>query len=487
MNNRSRSRRLAFAALSTSAVTRTSIRTTPSRHLSIGWVALVAALGGLLFGYDTGIIASALPQITQEFSLDALEQSIVASSILVGCIIGALTAGRISDRIGRRKVLAGVAVLFILAAIAVALSHSYLLLVLFRIALGVSVGAASQVVPVYIAELAPAARRGRLVVMFQVAVIFGILVSTVSGFFIGTLDGGWRITAALGAVPAIVMLVGSFLLPETPRFLVLSGKQEAAAEVLRRLRPPAADVQTELEDIIQVETESRAKARGWREMFGKRVRPALIAGVGIAVFCQITGINAILYYAPTILGNAGFDTSGSLFTSMLVSFVLFIFTLLGLFLIDRWGRRRLMLAFVPLSAICIIALGFSFNGSTVEGSPVLLVVLLVLGNALNGGSLSVVAWLLASEVYPLAIRGVAMGFTAFALWAADLLVSLSSLWLAETLTIRGMFWLFGLIGFAALAFVYFFAPETKGRSLENIEESLNSGTFFPRRRRRNRN
>jgi sugar porter (SP) family MFS transporter len=449
----------------------------------MAWVAVIAALGGLLFGYDTGIIASALPSISRDFgiSADAGAQQVVASSILVGCIIGALVAGRISDRLGRRKVLAAVAILFILAAIAVSLSHSYALLVLFRVILGIAVGAASQVVPVYIAELAPAQRRGRLVVTFQLAVIFGILVSTVSGYFIGTGADGWRYTAALGAVPALILLIGSFLLPETPRYLVLAGQPAEAIGVLRRLRPPGHDVDAEVREIVRVEEDSANQRAGWREVLSRRVRPALVVGVGIAVLCQITGINAVLYYAPTILSGAGFDMSASLLASMSTAFLLFVFTLLGLFLVDRWGRRRLLVTFVPLSAVAVLALGFCFTAAgAAQGPPVLLVVLLVLFTALNGGSLSVVAWLIAAEVYPLRIRGAAMGLAAFGLWAADLLVSLTSLSLSNALGPRGIFWLFGLITAVAFAFIYFFVPETRGRSLEEIEESLNDRTFYPR-------
>jgi sugar porter (SP) family MFS transporter len=446
-------------------------------------VAIVAALGGLLFGYDTGIIASALPSISKDFGItgDANAQQIVVSSILVGCMIGAFAAGRISDKIGRRRVLAGVAILFVVAAEAVALSHGYGFLVLFRVLLGVAVGAGSQVVPVYIAELAPSARRGQFVVVFQLAVIFGILVSTVCGYFIGVGANGWRYTAALGGVPALVLLAGSFLLPETPRYLVLAGRSAEAAEVLRRLRPNGHDAEAEVQEIVRVEEDSARQRGGWREVLSPRVRPALVVGVGIAVLCQITGINAVLYYAPTILNTAGFNMSASLLASMSTAFLLFLFTLLGLFLVDRWGRRRLLVAFVPLSALSVLALGFCFTSAgTAQGPPVLLVSLLVLFTALNGGSLSVVAWLIASEVFPLRVRGAAMGVAALMLWAADLLVSLTSLSLSNGLGPRGIFWLFGLIAVVAFVFVYFYVPETKGRSLEEIEESLHDATFYPR-------
>jgi sugar porter (SP) family MFS transporter len=452
------------------------------RPLSIAWVAIVAALGGLLFGYDTGIIASALPSISKDFGItgDATAQQVVVSSILVGCMIGAFVAGRISDKFGRRRVLAGVAILFIVAALAVASSHNFGLLVLFRVLLGIAVGAASQVVPVYIAELAPSARRGQFVVTFQLAVIFGILVSTVSGYFIGVGVNGWRYTAALGGVPALILLIGSFLLPETPRYLVLAGRPAEATAVLRRLRPSGHDVEAEVREIMRIEEDSASHRGGWRDVLSPRVRPALLVGVGIAVLCQITGINAVLYYAPTILTTAGFNMSASLLASMSVAFLLFLFTLLGLFLVDRWGRRRLLVAFVPLSALAVLALGFCFTSAgTAQGPPVLLVSLLVLFTALNGGSLSVVAWLIASEVFPLRVRGVAMGVAAFMLWAADLLVSLTSLSLSNSLGPRGIFWLFGLITVAAFVFIYFFVPETKGRSLEEIEESLNDRTFYP--------
>jgi major inositol transporter-like SP family MFS transporter len=453
-------------------------------HLSMGLVAAVAALGGLLFGYDTGIISSALPVLSKEFGIANNDgaQQLVVSAILVGCIIGAFISGPISDRIGRRRVLGGVAILFILAAAAVSISQGWEILMAFRVFLGIAVGAASQVVPVYIAELAPSSRRGQLVVMFQAAVILGILISSVSGYFIGARDGGWRITAVLGAIPALVLLIGCFALPESPRFLVLIGRTADAQRVLAHVRPDGTDVAAEVAEIVRVEEETKSQRGGWKEVAAKRVRPALAVGIGIAVLCQITGINTVLYYAPTILGKVGFDLNAGLLAGMSVTILLFIFTLLGLFLVDRWGRRKLLLAFVPISAICVIALGFCFSGDQTVGPPILLVILLVAFTAFNGGSLSVVAWLIAAEVYPLRIRGKAMGLTALMLWAADLLVSLTSLSLTSALGPRGIFWLFGGIAVVAFVFIYFRVPETKGRSLEKIEESLNEGTFYPNSR-----
>lgn len=445
-------------------------------------VTATAALGGLLFGYDTGIIASALPQIASLFDLGSVGQQIVASSILVGCIIGAMLAGPASDRVGRRKVLAAVGALFILAALGCAFSHTVELLTVCRVLLGIAVGGASQIVPVYIAELAPAARRGSLVVVFQTAVIVGILISSISGYFLDEEAGGWRLTVALGAVPALLLLVGMLFLPESPRWLVLRGRGDEARRVLARVRDTQAEVDAEM---VEIETVGEGPAQGgWSEVRSRRVRPALIAGLGVALFCQITGINAVIYYAPTILNSAGFDPQRSLLVSISVNVVLLLFTIIGLFLVDRWGRRRLLLAWVPLSIVALVVLAFSFNGTQASGPAWLTMVGLMGFQAFNGGSLSVAVWLIASEVFPLRVRGKAMALACLTVWVADLAVSLTTLSLVEGLGPRGAFLLYAGISVAALAFVYFCVPETKGKTLEQIEESLDDRTFAPLARKR---
>jgi sugar porter (SP) family MFS transporter len=442
-------------------------------------IAATASIGGLLFGYDTGIIASALTPLSAQFGLDKTMEQIVVSSILVGCAVGALGCGAPTDRFGRRRVVAVVAVLFAVAALLSATTHATWSLILFRFLLGLAVGGASQAIPVYVSELAPRAKRGGLVTTFQLAVIVGILVSSISGILLVHRADSWRWMIAFGAVPAIVLAVGMFFLPESPRYLLRRGREDEARAVLSRVRPPTADLDSEIAEIREIE-EADARNKGSRsELFSPRVRPALVAGLGVAIFCQITGVNAIIYYAPTILAGAGFTGTRGLWAGLLNSVALLVMTIVGMVLVERWGRRALLLRFIPLSVVALLVLAFSFSGET-SSAPWLTVVGMVAFMAFNGGSLSVAVWLVMSEIFPLRVRGRAASLAAAAVWLADLLVSLTTLTLVQNLGARSTFVVFAVISLAAYAFTYVAVPETKGRSLEEIEKSLDDGTFAPR-------
>ena len=301
-------------------------------------VAAVAALGGLLFGYDTGIISSALLFITREFALGTGGQQIVASAIIAGAVVGAMLSGPVSDRLGRRLTVMLAALIFGLGALATAAVGSAVALASGRFVLGIAIGAASQIVPVYIAEVAPARNRGALVILFQLAVVVGILVSYVAGWLLSG-SGAWRSMFALGVVPAVVLLAGMLFLPESPRWLVLKGRDDTARATLRRVRASDAEVDAELAEIVAAKEQPEG---GWSELRQPWMRLAPIAGIGIAMFSQITGINAVLYYAPTILANAGFGQQVAIVTTVGVVLTL---TAIGVILVvDRIGRRRLLLA-----------------------------------------------------------------------------------------------------------------------------------------------
>ena len=295
-------------------------------------VAAVAALGGLLFGYDTGIISSALLFITREFALGTGGQQIVASAIIAGAVVGAMLSGPVSDRLGRRLTVMLAALIFGLGALATAAVGSAVALASGRFVLGIAIGAASQIVPVYIAEVAPARNRGALVILFQLAVVVGILVSYVAGWLLSG-SGAWRSMFALGVVPAVVLLAGMLFLPESPRWLVLKGRDDTARATLRRVR--ASDA--ELAEIVAAKEQPEG---GWPELRQPWMRLAPIAGIGM--FSQITGINAVPYYAPTILANAGFSQQVAIVTTVGIVLTL---TAIGVILVvDRIGRRRLLLA-----------------------------------------------------------------------------------------------------------------------------------------------
>jgi MFS transporter, SP family, major inositol transporter len=444
----------------------------------VGLVSAIAALGGLLFGYDTGIISAALLFVGRSLgpqggALSDLAKQIITSAIVAGALLGCMTAGPLSDRIGRKRVVMIAAVIFILGSIAAAWAPSLAILIVARLVLGLAVGATSQIVPVYIAELAPADRRGALVVLFQLAIVSGILISSIVGWLLGA-SGAWRLMFLLGVVPAVILLVGMIPLPESPRFQSLNGETEAARETLLRVRGSADEVDRELEAIKQT---VRAE-RGWSALFVPRFRPALVAGIGVAMFCQITGTNAVIYYAPTILSAAGFGKNAALLTSLAIGVTIVLTTIFGIWAVDHWGRRTLMLRFLPLAALSLLLLGFMLLGGTPHGIQRWLAIAGLLGyEVFNVGSISVAIWLVGAEVFPLAVRGKGMSLVALSHWTFDLLISLTTLTLTVTLGTAGTFWLFAVVNVLAWLFVWRFVPETRGRSLEQIETDLQQGHF----------
>jgi len=455
----------------------TTSRTPPARNRFVYVVGAVAALGGLLFGFDTGIISSALLYVGREFDLGDIGKQLVVSSILVGAAVGALACGRLSERWGRRPTVLAVALVFAFGAIAGALAPSAVVLVVSRLLLGLAVGGASQIVPVYIAEIAPPRARGGMVAMFQLMITFGIMVSYLVGYlFSGT--GGWRWMFGFGVIPAAVLLCGLFAMPESPRWLYQHRGAERARDALARVRTPE-EVPAELETLARVG--DGTDGGDWRALGRRWVRPALLVGLGAAIFCQLTGTNAVIYYAPTLLSQSGFGDSAAILTTVGVGCVFFVTTLLGIVLVDRIGRRRLLLTMLPGAGVCLIIVGVALLGGHPSGAGAWVVVLGLLGYiAFNGAGISTVAWLLPSEVFPGAVRGVAVSLTALTVWVFDLLVSLTALSLTNAIGTPGTFWLYGAVNVVAFVFFLRFLPETRGRSLEDIEQSLRDGTFRPR-------
>lgn len=450
--------------------------TAPSRRgVSIGLVAAVSALGGFLFGYDTGVISGALLPISSEFHLEVTGQQIVTSGILVGCIIGALAAIPISERLGRKTTVLTTGIIFTVGALFVAVAPSIGTLIAARVILGVGVGGASQIVPVYVAELAPAKHRGRLVVLFQLMITFGILVAYLAGY---ALSEEWRLMFGLAAIPAIILAVGMLFLPESPRWLVKHDRLERARGILRNIRGDVDTADSEIDDISRTSA-SEPTSRQWETLRQQWVRPALIAGIGVAVLSQITGINAVIYYAPTILSQSGFGKNAALLTTVGIGVVNFLMVSLGVYLVDRIGRRRLLLTFLPGAVVSLIVLAgtFAFGGQHTTAGQIIAAIAIVAFIAFNGGSLSVVVWLLGPEVYPQSIRGVAAGLSTLAVWLFDLLVSLTTLSLTNILGAAGTFAIFAVINAAAFFFAFRFVPEPRGRGLEEIEQHLRDGTF----------
>lgn len=435
-------------------------------------VATIAALGGLLFGYDIGIISGALLFIRDVFPLTSFLEGLVVSSILIGAVIGAGVSGNLSDRLGRRKLILIAAVIFAGGAIGMALSPTLSVLIFFRIITGLGVGASSVLVPTYISEISPTEMRGSLSSVFQLAITLGILLAYVVNFSLASF-GAWRWMLGLAAVPALVLFVGMYLVPETPRYLIKNGYMEKAREVLRRSRGHQ-DVEQEIAEIQEVEQEESQLAAS--ELLSPWVRPMLIVGVGLAVLQQLVGINTIIYYAPTIINSTGVGVSASILATVGVGIVNVLFTLVAIWLIDKIGRKKLLLFGLTGMTIATVTLGLGFILPSLSG----VIAYVTLGGmflyiASFAASFGPVLWVMLPELFPLRIRGSAVGVSSLSNWAANFAVALSFPVLVAAFSETPVFWGLGVMCIVSMLFVYFVVPETMGRSLEEIEEDLRQG------------
>lgn len=447
-------------------------------------VAISASIGGFLYGYDTGIIASALLFLRNDFGIaqDTFLQSVVTSATLLGAIFGALLAGRLSDRFGRRFTVMVISLFFTVFAIGCALATTLNILIVMRFLLGLGVGGASQIVPMYIAELAPAERRGAQGILYQLMICVGTLIAYASGYWLGPSEA-WRWMLGLAAVPAVLFITIMFFLPESPRWLVARNQLDSAKDILKRVGRTEGQAQQEIDDIVKVQTQHEGS---WKDLLQPWIRPALVAGVGIALFSQATGISAIIYYAPSLLELAGFGTSAAVLGSVGIGVVLTFFTLLGIYLLDRLGRRRLILVGLPGAIIVLLVMAalLPWTPHAVAGisdvSKTIVMICLLGYFAFNGGSLSVVTWLYCAEVFPLSVRGKGTAVCAFVLFIANFIMTLFLYFAADSLGIGLVFAVLAGFNLIALGFVFYNVPETRGRTLEDIEQSLVNKTFRPR-------
>jgi SP family galactose:H+ symporter-like MFS transporter len=434
-------------------------------------IAGIAALGGLLFGYDTGVISGALLFIRTEFDLSPAVQGVVAGIALVGAAAGAAVAGGLSDRFGRRRVILVTGLIFIAGALIAALAPALSVLLAGRLIVGVGIGVASMLTPLYLAETAPAHSRGALVSLNQLAITCGILVSYLIGYLFAA-GGQWRWMMALGAVPGAVLAIGMLVLPETPRWLAGHGRLEEAKAVLRRLRG-TSDIEAEFSE-LRTDLRREGRLPGWQELLNPTVRAPLVIGIGLAIFQQITGINTVIYFAPTIFQAAGLSSASSaILATAGVGIVNVAMTVVAIRLIDSVGRRTLLLTGLVGMALCLVLLGLGF---TIESSSAALGWVTALSLAAYVGFFAIglgpVFWLLISEIFPLYIRGRGMGVATIANWSFNLLVTVSFLELINVLGRPGTFFLYALLTVAAYGFTRMLVRETKGRSLEAIEADL---------------
>ncbi|MET9293327.1 sugar porter family MFS transporter [Streptomyces sp. NPDC003077] len=438
-------------------------------------IAAVAALGGALFGYDTGVVSGALPFLRTHFGLTSLGEGVVTSSLLIGAAFGSLVGGRMADALGRRDALLWAGAVFIGGAVAVAVAPSVPFMVVARCALGLAVGSASVITPLYLSEISPPHIRGRLVSFNSLMIVSGQLLAYVLNAVLAQW-GAWRWMLGLAAVPAVALFVGLFFLPDTPRWYVSKGRTQDAARVLRRTLP-ADEVGAELARVDRARAvEADARHAAWRELRTPWVRRLLLIGIGLAVVQQITGVNAVIYFAPKILETTGLGTGAAITATIAVGAVSVLATAIGMSLIDKVGRRPLLLTGLSGMAVSLVLLGAAFRLPPSPGVSWLVLALMVAYMGCMQATLNTGVWLLLAEMFPLRVRGLAMGAAVFVMWLANFAVALFFPVLLDAVGAGPTFWIFAGLCVLSLLFCRRYAPETKGMALEDLEQALRRST-----------
>ncbi|NQV78128.1 MAG: sugar porter family MFS transporter [Lutibacter sp.] len=434
-------------------------------------ITIIGALGGLLFGYDTAVISGAIGFLETKFSLDVNQKGFAVSSAIFGCVLGVAIAGYIADKIGRKKTLLITAFLFAVSAIGSAIADSYTFFVVARIIGGVGVGAASMLSPLYISEIAPADKRGTLVSLYQLAIVLGINIVFFFNYKVAqfsteawNIETGWRYMVGSEVIPALLFFIALFFVPESPRWLSKEGRNDEALSFLSRINSEekAIKVHQEIKSALGQEKGTL------KELFEPGLRMAMIIGVFLALFSQITGINAIMYYAPEILKKAGFGVDSALMQTVIIGFVNTIFTFVAIKYIDKLGRRTLLLWGVSGMVLCLFSIGLLYQLNLTSGPWLLVLILGFVGCFAT--SLGPIPWVLISEIFPTKTRGTAMSLAIMVLWVGVVLISQFTpvlLDTGETMT----FWIFMANAIILLIFTYKLIPETKGKTLEEIEQS----------------
>jgi len=444
------------------------MQTTNMKYVTL--ISSIAAIGGLLFGFDTAVVSGAIGFMEERFGLNDVQVGWAVSSLIVGCIAGAAGAGMLSDRFGRKKVIIAAAILFIVGSLGSAVPETFSWFVIARIVGGIGIGITSTLCPLYNAEVAPAAYRGRLVALNQLATVTGIfVVYFVNSYIAGLGDTawnvstGWRWMFGVGVLPGVVFLALLFFVPESPRWLIKQGRAAEALPALIKIHgeEPAK------KEVLEIKESFRQEAGPIRDLFRPGLRFALFVGVGLAVLQQVTGINAVMYYAPEIFKATGAGTNAALVQTVLVGFINFAFTILSIWLIDKVGRKALLLVGSTMMAISLFAIGTAFQTGHTSGALVLVFVLTYV--AAFAVSLGPVVWVMLSEIFPNRYRGRATAIASMALWIADYIVSQS---FPPLLSFAGpgiTFYMFGALSVVTILFSWKAVPETKGKSLEDIE------------------
>lgn len=459
-----------------------------SKYLTL--VCLVASLGGLLFGFDTAVISGTVECVREQFGLNELMEGWFTSSALVGCIFGAVTAGALGDRFGRKPALMGAAIFFLASALYSTIPHAFSVLIIARIACGIGIGMASVIAPMYVSEFAPPKWRGRLVAFYQLSIVIGILLAYLSNWLLlqfaqthpeafsqwGILhwivvSEYWRGMFGAEILPAILFLFLLFYVPETPRWLIQAGRETRGLEILKRIGgSEMANLQLQ-----QIKNTLEFKQAAVQELFRPGLRQALLLGVLLSVFGQLSGVNIVVYYGPKILAAAGFQNAGALLAQVGFGFINLVFTILALFFIDRIGRRPLLIGGMAMVTLALAAIGIVFLLAIKNSAVVPEAVGLWIGGlicvyiACIALSICAVIWVLTPEIFPNRLRGRAMSVCTFANWATNAFSACVFPWYVAKVGMPMFF--FTTAGICLIAVIYYSksVPETKGRSLEEIE------------------
>jgi sugar porter (SP) family MFS transporter len=453
------------------SVTSTNSEIADAKARSLAYVVLLAttaAISGFLFGFDTAVINGVLLFLRRQFALSNLQTEIAASSLLLGCLLGAAAASMIGDRYGRKKSLIASAVLFALSSVGAASASTVTLFSVARLLGGLAIGLASVLTPVYIAEISPPKNRGTLVSLNQFAIVIGILSAYLVNWQVARLgESSWRWMLAVAAVPSIAFLVGLLAIPESPRWLISKGRHGEGETTLVRI----FGAQAAKEQVEAVERVAATEEGSWHEVFSGDMRRRLGVGMMLALFSQITGINTVLYYGSIIISEhfPGQSTSMALIANVIIGAVNLLFTIVAMIFLDRWGRRGILMTASGGMGIALTLLVIGLNIPNI--SPVLMLASILLYVAFFALGMGPGPWLIISEIFPTKVRGRAASIATSTLWSGTLVVTFTFLSLVKGLNLWGTFAIYGALSFVCFLYIWKMVPETKGRTLEQIQEA----------------
>ncbi|MFJ8532195.1 sugar porter family MFS transporter [Streptomyces sp. NPDC093591] len=450
----------------------------PGPHTKrLGLIAVIATFGGLLFGYDTGVINGALAPMKEDLGLTAFTEGFVVSILIFGAAFGALIGGRLADTYGRRHNILMLAGVFTIGTLGCVVAPNWEVLALFRFILGLAVGGASATVPVYLAEVSPAERRGSLVTRNEVMIVSGQFAAFVINALIfniwGEHDGVWRYMLVVAVLPAFALFFGMLRMPESPRWLISKGREAEALEVLKQIRSPERATAEMAEVHALAEEEKQAQTGGWADLAVPWIRRLLLIGIGLGVFQQFTGINSIMYYGSQLLEDAGFSAKAAIIANTANGLFSVLGITVGILIMNKIDRRKMLLGGFALTTSFHILVGLAATLLPDSTAKPYIILLFVIGFVFSmQGTIGPLVWLLLAEIFPLKIRSFAMGMCVFMLWIANAGVAFGFPPVVSALGIAPTFFIFAGLGVAALLFIHTMVPETRGRSLEEFEDEF---------------